>query len=93
VCSGGPWPHPVDTEGAPVGAVAVPADEVPLATEVHQPVRLDLPALVCAVVGAVVEAETVLVPAAPAMTVSTSGATIGPPCLGVTVEVRRRSIR
>src|SRR5688572_7212122 len=49
--------EPIDAEGAPVLAAAVPGDEVPAATEVHEGVRLDLAAAVGALTASVGEAE------------------------------------
>ena len=49
--------QPVDAEGAPVLAAAVPGDEVPAAAEVHERVRLDLAAAVGAVAASVGEAQ------------------------------------
>ena len=54
---------PVDAEGAPVLALAVPGDEVPPPPGVDQAVRLDEAAAARAVVAAVAEAQALAVAA------------------------------
>ena len=58
-----PRRDPVDAERAPVGAVAVPGDQVPAPPGVHEPVRLDEAAAACAVAAVVAEAQPLVVAA------------------------------
>lgn len=53
----GAWGEPADAEGAPVGAVGVPGDQVPVALEADQAVRLGRADAVAAARACVVEAQ------------------------------------
>lgn len=55
--------HPVDAEGAPIGAAHIPGDEIPALTDRHQLMWPDEPARRLAIAAGVVEADLLTVSA------------------------------